>query len=94
MKYDTIKLILKMPDLTPEHRSVRIFSEILKPQQRKIFESIPFGRDNAVGAKELSLTVKVATKNLSNQLKALSLKCSLISSFTINKKIKYYRNDT
>lgn len=92
MKYYEIKDVIEA-DGSIHDKSLEIYSILLKPQQREIFEQIPKGKLNAVSAKEIKEATEIPTKNISSQIKQISIGFP-IGVLEIEKGYKkYYRKE-
>jgi len=92
MKYLTIKQIIEA-DGSVNDKSLEIYSILLKPQQREIFDQIPTGKKNAVTAFQIKEATGISTKNISVQLRQLSSSFP-IGIIEINRgKNKYYKKE-
>jgi len=92
MKYTLIKHVIeaKEPLLG---KSKKIFRLLLKDQQREIFDIIPIGEKNAVSCNFIKTQTGIPTKNITSQIKQLSINYP-IGVLEINRgKNKYYKKE-
>lgn len=92
MKYSLIKEVIeaKEPLLG---KSRKLFRLLLKDQQREIFDRIPVGERNAVSCNFIKQKTGIPTKNITGQIKQLSVNYP-IGIIVVNRgKNKYYKKE-
>lgn len=65
--------------------------ELLSKQQRLIFDSLPEEGKDGVSCKDLSIKTKIASKNISSQIRQMMDKTLLIGFISEGKNKKYFK---
>lgn len=92
MKYNLIKEVIEAKEPL-FNKSRKIFRLLLKDQQREIFDKIPIGERNAVSCNFIKEQTGIPTKNITAQIKQLSVNYP-IGIVEVNRgKNKYYKKE-